>query len=80
MRVYITKYALTEGVKEAETSEEEWNSENYIPIRGSWNSFRKDRHIFADRQKAMAAAEQMRQKKIKSLEKSISKLNKLRFE
>lgn len=79
MKIYLHKYALSSG----KISEVEGELSNglFRPSRDS-----EYRHAFfhpgdysLTREEALAAAEENRQKKIKSLQKQIEKLEKLRF-
>ena len=80
MKVWITKYALTDGIIEAEGKPYgfEW-------VSASWdNGFRcsvfGQGEWFDTKERAIAKAEEMRQKKIASLKKRIEKLEEMRFE
>ena len=79
--VYVTKYALTGGVKEHPVSVAEKDGK-YVWVRFGKDRFMlvKDRDVFADKSKAIADAESRRTKKIKSLEKQIANLKKLKFD
>lgn len=84
MKLYITKWALTAGIKEREG----------VPLDGSktrmaevfktdgeftaWFVLKPDWHL--TRQEAVKQAEAMRQKKLASLRKQLAKLEKMRFE
>ena len=81
MKVWITKYALTKGVIEADG---ELTSSDSVSIlnrdlslsthwfyKGDW---------FSDKESAIQKAEEMRQKKIASLKKQIEKLDRMRFD
>ena len=81
MKVWITKYALTKGIIEADG---ELTSSDSVSIlsrdlslpthwfyKGDW---------FSDKESAIQKAEEMRQKKIASLKKQIEKLERVRFE
>lgn len=80
MKVWITKYALTEGVFEADAEiiasgiisaawEKGAKCNNFF--QGEWSESKDD---------AISKAEKMRQKKIASLKKQIEKLEKMKFE
>ena len=81
MKVWITKYALTKGIIEADgelTSSESVSILNRglsLPThwlyKGDWHS---------DKQSAIKKAEEMCQKKIESLKRQIKKLEEMRFE
>ena len=79
MKVWITKYALTDGVREMEVEQ----SENFSEIvRGkSGNDFYhgEGREWHRTYESAVAKAEEMRLKKIDSLKKQIAKWEKKRF-
>ena len=81
MKVWITKYALTRGIIEADGK---LTSSDFVSIlnqdlslpthwfyKGEW---------FSDKESAIHKAEEMRQKKIASLKKQIEKLERMRFE
>lgn len=86
MKVWITKYALTDGIIEAEhvpgvtedgkeyaffvDENNQINAHFYIPYE----------ELFWDKNSAIVKAEEMRQKKIESLKKQIDKLERIRFE
>lgn len=78
MKVYITKYALTSGIIEADA---EILTGDMILINGDWNRYfhgeGKDWHRTFE--EAYKKAEQMRIKKIASLKKQLSKYEKMRF-
>ena len=81
MKVWITKYALTKGIIEADgelTGSESVSILNRglsLPThwfyKGDWHS---------DKQSAIKKAEEMCQKKIESLKRQIKKLEEMRFE
>lgn len=80
MKIWITKYALTQGIIEAEGEQcgFEW-------ISAIWdNGYRcggfKQGEWFNTKERAIKKAEEMRQEKIESLKKQIKKLEEMRFE
>ena len=80
MKVWITKYALTDGIIEAEGEPYwlEW-------VSASWdNGYRcndfKQGEWFDTKERAIQKAEEMRKKKIESLKNQIEKLEEMRFE
>lgn len=79
MKVWITKYALTRGIIESEGEE---LSKTMIRVRGAAVKCQVY-SIFPDwwpsKESAILRAEQMRNAKIKSLEKQVEKLKKLKF-
>lgn len=82
MKVWITKYALTVGVieKEVEQDDEMPNMVKSIHIEDRWQPYFHRPHWWPTEESAILRAEQMRNAKIKSLEKQIEKLKKLKFE
>lgn len=86
MKVYITKYALTDGIIEAEhvpgvaedgkeyaffiDENNQIDAHFYIPYE----------ELVFGKESAIKKAEEMRQKKISSLKKQIEKLEEMRFE
>lgn len=81
IKVWITKYALTTGVYEVEV--DHCVGDNMVRVSGSWNSNEyfhnegKEWHLTQD--DAKKKAEDMRLKKIESLKKQLTKLEKLDF-
>ena len=86
MKVWITKYALTDGVIEAQQIPN-------VPCDGKEYAFFVDengqyvtgfyipyRELFWDKNSAIQKAEEMRRKKIASLKKQIEELEGVRFE
>lgn len=84
MKVWITEYALTQGIIEAETdkiSNDGYCHAYWIDKKGyKCDSFLCPQHFATDKESAIAKAEEMRQKKIASLKKQIQKLEKMKFE
>jgi len=82
IKVWITKYALTDGIVlvEAETT----HSADMITYRpGSWGkqyAHGEGREWHRTPESALKRAEEMRTKKIASLRKSIAKLEAMKFE
>lgn len=81
MKVWITKYALTKGIIEAD-AEKALSDTVVIPrgrciLQSNWFCI-GDWHT--SKKQAIAKAEEMRQKKIASLKKQIEKLEKMKFE
>lgn len=79
MKVWISKYALSGGIKEAEVRQSASNLRYVYPI-GSHGSLLLWRSAHETRESAIKAAEQMRLKKIASLKKQIAKLEAMKFE
>jgi hypothetical protein len=85
MKVWITKYALTEGIKSIDDAKD--IGDGYVSrdgkTFGSWDERRhfyggNDWHLTEDA--AIAHAEKMRTAKIASLRKSIAKIEALSFQ
>lgn len=80
MKVWITKYALTDGIIEAEGEPYglEW-------VSASWdngcrcNDFEQG-EWFDTKERAIKKAEEMRQEKIEDLKNQIKELDEMRFE
>ncbi len=71
MKVYITKYCLTQGIFEDEV--EIWSD-----IYNKYAYFHKP-YWHETKEEVIKYAEQMKNRKIKSLEKQIRKLKELKF-
>lgn len=80
-KVFITKYALTSGIKEVETEIHKSTFKDYPNyIRDSAYLFHYiGKDAFLNKSEALQKAENMRKKKIASLRKQIEKLEKLSF-
>lgn len=83
MKVWITKYALTKGIREQNTDEDYREGDKRIRTveRGRW-SYRLDvgDEVFLTREAAVVAANAARIRKLASLRKQLAKFEKLRFE
>lgn len=83
MKVWITKYALTDGIIEAKSDTQTQNKEKVFAF---WNNdefgifYPSKGELFYDKESAIQKAEEMRQKKIASLKKQIEKLEEMKFE
>lgn len=80
MKVWITKYALSKGIKEKEVKQSDSFPETVYgkDLYESYHGEGKEWH--RTKESALARAEELRKKKIASLCKQIEKLEKLRFE
>lgn len=78
-KVFITKYALTEGIKEIESDIliDDFTGSEYTFFK--YSCFYIGKGAFTDRSEALKKAEEMRLNKITSLRKQIEKLEKLSF-
>lgn len=83
MKVYITKHALTQGIeeKEAKTCEDINHPDMISILNVRYNEFyhKEGKEWHKTKEAAIQKAEEMRIKKIKSLEKQIEKLKELKF-
>ena len=82
MKVWITKYALTHKIEEKEAERCSDINNDMIEILNSryeyYHDEGKDWHT--DKESAIKKAEEMKQKKIKSLKRQIEKLENMKFE
>jgi hypothetical protein len=78
MKIFNTKYALTDGIKEYEV--EVGKNEDIVKIGSCSYLHGEGKEWHRTIESANKRAEEMRQQKIKSLEKQLDKLKKLRFE
>ena len=83
MKVWITKYALTDGIIEAIAYKLTWRTyiviPKYIGTRVGIIRLMNILDYSVTKELAVKRAEEMRQKKIESLKKQIKKLKKMRF-
>ena len=83
-KIYITKYALTGGIKEIEAnittySTSDGKGTEYAREPNSYGSFIIGKEAFRSLEDAIKNAEERRQKKIVTLKKQVEKLEKLSF-
>ena len=79
VKVWITKYALTSGIKELEV---EYSADFPDMVMGkAWNDYYhgEGREWHRTYESAVARAEKMRLKKIESLKRQLVKYEKMRF-
>lgn len=79
MKVYITKYALTQGIIEKEV---ELNTISNNMVSEHKSAYHQSYHKpfwYLTKEEAIAHAEILRKRKIESLKKSITKIEKLKF-
>ena len=78
LTVFVTKYALTQGILEMNVNPS-YNYPNMVTEAGnSLNTIHKP-FWYVDRHHAVIHAEEMRNKKIKSVEKQLKKLRTMKF-
>lgn len=79
IRVIVTKYALSGPLRWLEVEKLRDGAVSYRPP-GGFTSYFYEKDFTADPREAVRRAEEMRRKKLASLEKQIAKLRKLKFE
>ena len=81
MKIWITRYALTSGIEEveAELSHNDTMA-TYGKGNGAYTQYDHNNDFHKTKEAAILWAEKMRIDKIASLQKSIEKMQKLRFE
>lgn len=79
--LYLTKYALSKGVIEIKPAQvdQRYSDEKSIKVIGYFDNYYMGKDIFVSPDEAKKVAEQMRDKRIESLKKQLSKLEKLMF-
>jgi hypothetical protein len=77
--LFLSKYALADGIKECEFSGEDEYGYCCVWLGGYYNSYKMGTHVHETFEGAKAAAEKMRARKIASLRKQIAKLEALDF-
>ena len=80
MKVWVTKFALTKGILELEVDQSE-SYPNIVTTREVWkrNFHGKGVDWHLSEEEAKIKAEDMRLSKVKSLQKSLAKFEKMRF-
>ena len=78
--IWITKYALTTGIIKVEAKiDGDYGLAGYVPEGTTYIDYVHPREWCATRTEALVRAEEMRQKRLKSLEKQIKKITNLKF-
>lgn len=77
--VYITKFALSQGIIQATVTNVLNDRSNSVQLQGYDIYFLKGHEVFLSYQEAIQKAERMRLSKIKSLKKSLEKFEGLKF-
>lgn len=83
-KIYVTKYALTGGLKEIEAKiipcdREGGKTIEYAREPGGYNSYVLGEEAFHSFEEAKREAEEIRRRKIESLKKQIARLEKIKF-
>lgn len=77
-KMWVSKYALTKGLYEEEVTIRD--DSQYVIAKGDcWNSLKLGHDVFPTREEAVQRAGKMRDAKLASLAKQISKLEKRAF-
>ena len=81
MKFFLSKYALTDGIKEAEGEVVKGSTGDtvYAKLDEYYSLFPIGKHAHETREAAVEAAETMRKRKIASLQKQIAKIEELDF-
>ncbi len=77
MKIYITKYALTNGIEEIEAETTQFP--NMIKTVGKYPQIFHKPFWYESKEEAIEHAEILRKRKIESLKKSIKKFEKIDF-
>ena len=80
MKIYITKYALTKGILEKDAERHETRTSTaVVGYEGNYYEYFHGQDWHLTRELAVLRANEMAAAKIKSLKKSLKKLEKLKF-
>lgn len=79
MKVYTTKYALTRGIEIKEVTGSDVDDEYVYSVETYRQQFRLGRDAFPTYEEAAIAARKMRDKKVVSLLKQLTKMRELLF-
>lgn len=79
--MFITKYALTKGIIEVskDKARQSTYDQKFFHVDGYYNGFTLGTNIFYSREEAVKVAEQMRDKRIKGVQKQLNELQKMTF-
>lgn len=80
MKAWITKYALTSGIFEAEGSVTRQGGFRGRPVQGGLDQYFYGADFHLTKEEAITRAEEMRVRKLQSLDKQIKKVSALKFE
>ena len=78
--IYVTKYALTTGIRRVDAEPIRNNAFRYRPKGWTISNYAYGEEFQMTEAAAIERAEILREKKIKSLEKQIAKLRAIKFE
>lgn len=79
MKVYITQYALTDGIYTAEVEHSIYDTMVVEKNKGPLRTYHKP-NWHTTKEEAIKRAEKMREDKIRSLKKSLDRMEKLKFD
>ena len=79
MKVYITRWALTEGIIECDGQVRKSGTYSFVMTEDYFDEFVLNKDAFLTRKAAKQKAEEMRDKRIEPLKKQIQKLEKMKF-
>lgn len=80
MTYYLTKYALSGGVRLVEKEDIKLSAAEFVYIRGLMSGYKLGRDIFVSREEAVSAVEKMRLKRITSISKQLAAMHKVNAE
>ena len=80
MRVWVSKYALSEGLFEVDGEVTREGGISYTPPNGGLRQYYYGSDWHATKESAIARAEEMRIRKLKSLNKQIENVTALKFD
>lgn len=81
MKVWITKYALTQGIRETEAERSSAHNDMIYPIDNRYEYYHGEGNEWhLDKESAIKKAEEIRDKKIKFVQKQLEKLKNMKFE
>lgn len=78
--IYVTKYALTDGVLQREGVLTKSGGYSYRRNENCYSDYVYDKDVHLTESSAVARAEEMRSAKLKSLEKQMKKVSAKKFE
>ena len=79
MKVFITKYALTTGIIEKEVTPYDRYPDMVTVTSERWGATFKKPYWYETKEEAINHCEELRVKKLQSLDKQIKKISKIKF-
>jgi len=80
MKMWLTKYALTSGIKEVDTEDALLDDPELVCAVDGYTVYTVGKDMFKTKAKALVRAEGMRIRKISSLHRQLAKMEDLTFE